>query len=206
MFCFSAHLLIVSHFYFPCENRQRQREEGTGSCPKDPAGYGKNGYFVVLHWVRSVVAFVGFVMGLWFGCLGGWLMCRIVSRIVVYLLWYSLCFVFCFHSFLFFCFASGCYQPEGVYVYVYRVLIVERLRWLICSTEWFLNNVSHIFSKISWEHSRNISHFKLIRQPVFDYLWLPKWVKDGTHFTCALAFFHCQLRLQFSLEVSSTFA
>lgn len=63
-FCFSAHLLIVSHFYFPCENRQRQREEGTGSCPKDPAGYGKNGYFVVLHWGTSVVAFVGFVMGL----------------------------------------------------------------------------------------------------------------------------------------------
>lgn len=100
-FCFSAHLLIVSHFYFPCENRQRQREEGTGSCPKDPAGYGKNGYFVVLHRVTSVVAFVGFVMGLWFGCLGGWLMCRIVSRIVVYLLWYLLCFVFCFPLFYF---------------------------------------------------------------------------------------------------------
>lgn len=30
------------------------RKEGTGSCPKDPAGYGKNGYFVVLHRVHRV--------------------------------------------------------------------------------------------------------------------------------------------------------
>lgn len=35
-------------------------------------------------------------------------------------------FCFLFSSFLFFSFASGCYQPEGVYVCVYRVLIVER--------------------------------------------------------------------------------
>lgn len=137
-FCFSAHLLIVSHFYFPCENRQRQREEGTGSCPKDPAGYGKNGYFVVLHWGTSVVAFVGFVMGLWFGCLGGWLMCRIVSRIVVYLLWYLLCFVFCFlFSFFIFLFrkrvlsARGCVRVCLQGVNCGKVALTDLQYWMI---------------------------------------------------------------------------
>lgn len=110
-------------------------KEGTG---RTPPGMVKTAILSSFTgYTGSVVAFVGFVMGLWFGCLGGWLMCRIVSRIVVYLLRYLLCFVFCFSFFFSFCFASGCYQPEGVYVCVYRVLIVERLRWLICSTEWF---------------------------------------------------------------------
>lgn len=113
-------------------------KEGTGSCPKDPAGYGKNGYFVVLHRVHRVG-----------GCI-----CWFCDGFVIWLPWWlidvshsfshrrifaSIFALFCFLFFFFFsfCFASGCYQPEGVCLCVYRVLIVERLGWLICSAEWF---------------------------------------------------------------------
>jgi len=102
-FCFSAIYFIVSHFYFPCENCQRRTE----STEQEVLRGGKNGYFVVLFhfgYFLVVARCLRFCDGLWFGCLGGWLMCRIVFDIY-------LCFMHFFPRFsLRFILTRGCLQ------------------------------------------------------------------------------------------------
>lgn len=123
-------------------------------------------------WYAMVVAFVGFVMGLWFGCLGGWLMCRIVRivRIVSYRM---------FTLFFFLCFASGCYHR----VCVNRVLIVQRLRWQICSS--FSSTVIDLQGIFVYSSSREpFACFQLIC-----YLSPMKWVKDRILSILPAAFF-----------------
>lgn len=122
-------------------------KEGTGSCPKDPAGYGKNGYFVVLHRVHRVG-----------GCI-----CWFCDGFVIWLPWWlidvshsfssyrriftSIFALFCFLFFFFFQFlfrkrvlsARGCVRVCLQGVNCGKVTLTDLQYWMI-----FLKHVSNI--------------------------------------------------------------
>jgi len=133
---------------------------------------GKNGYFVVLfgYFFLVVARWLFVADGLWFGCLGGWLMCRIVFDIYLYFRHFFSAFR-CVYIF----FTSVCYQ---------RVC----MQGVNCSTR-FLRHIYFFFGYFSsaWKSSskHSASIFKILlyysSELSWGHFWLPVAL-DGLRF------------------------